>query len=173
MTYGRGINQTSGEMTTNAECWATVNPVSITSGKTYTITLDATYLWVVNCDNSGNVVTPFLTTGTNSKPQTFTFTASSSKIKFGCYDPSKQLTYCTITEGGTPSQPITPGHPTPIQPPSDTASDTFSILAVIELTKVSVILSTNALASITIPTVAPIIALYSIIVIGSLLSIFA
>lgn len=129
MTYGRGINQTSGEMTTNAECWATVNPVSITSGKTYTITLDATYLWVVNCDNSGNVVTPFLTTGTNSKPQTFTFTASSSKIKFGCYDPSKQLTYCTITEGGTPSQPITPGQPSlPSEP--DTASDTFSILAV-------------------------------------------
>ena len=101
MTYGKGINQTSAEITNNAECWATVEPVTIKNGTTYTMSVDATYLWVLAIDDSGNAITPFLTTGTNSKPQSFTFTATTSKIRFGCYDPDHAVTSCTLTEGSS------------------------------------------------------------------------
>ena len=97
MTYGKGINQTSAEITDNPQCWATVNPVQVVNGKTYTISLDATYAWVFSFDDSDNFVSN-LTTGTNSNPQNITFTADSSHIRFGCYDPNHALTYCTLTE---------------------------------------------------------------------------
>ena len=42
MTYGKGIDQTTGVITNNSECWATVDPVTVVIGRTYTITLDAT-----------------------------------------------------------------------------------------------------------------------------------
>lgn len=101
MTYGKGINQTSAAITDNPECWATVEPVTIKNGTTYTMSVDATYLWILAIDDSGNAILPFLTTGTNSKPQRFTFTATTSKIKFGCYDPDHTATYCTLTENSS------------------------------------------------------------------------
>ena len=101
MTYGKGINQTSAEITNNPQCWATVEPVTIKNGTTYTISVDGAYLWVLAIDDSGNAIVPFLTTGTNSKPQSFTFTATTSKIKFGCYDPDHTVTSCTLTEGSS------------------------------------------------------------------------
>ena len=55
--------------------------------------MDGTYLWVLAINDSGDPITPFLTTGTNSKPQSFTFTATTSKIKFGCYDSNHTVTY--------------------------------------------------------------------------------
>ena len=125
MTYGKGINQTTGEITDNPQCWATVYPISVTQGKTYTISLDATYIWVVSCNDNGDVIIPFLTTGTNSKPQSFTFTANTSKIRYGCYDPNKQLTYCNLTEGGTVVDPTPTPDPTP-DPEPPTQPDTPS-----------------------------------------------
>lgn len=101
MTYGKGINQTSAEITDNPQCWATVEPVTIKNGTTYTISVDGAYLWVLAIDDSGNAIVPFLTTGTNSKPQSFTFTATTSKIRFGCYDPDHTVTSCTLTEGSS------------------------------------------------------------------------
>ena len=101
MTYGKGINQTSAAITDNPECWATVEPVTIKNGTTYTMSVDATYLWILAIDDSGNPIVPFLTTGDNTKPQSFTFTATTSKIKFGCYDPSHAVTHCTLTEGSS------------------------------------------------------------------------
>ena len=101
MTYGKGINQTSAAITDNPECWATVEPVTIKNGTTYTMSVDATYLWILAIDDSGNPIVPFLTTGDNTKPQSFTFTATTSKIKFGCYDPSHAVTSCTLTEGSS------------------------------------------------------------------------
>ena len=106
MTYGKGINQTSAEITNNPQCWATVEPVTIKNGTTYTMSVDATYLWVLAIDDNGNPIVPFLTTGTNSKPQSFTFTATTSKIRFGCYDPDHTVTSCTLTEGSS-SEPTT------------------------------------------------------------------
>lgn len=101
MTYGKGINQTSAEITNNPQCWATVEPVTIKNGTTYTMSVDATYLWVLAIDDSGNPIVPFLTTGDNTKPQSFTFTATTSKIRFGCYDPDHTVTSCTLTEGSS------------------------------------------------------------------------
>lgn len=100
MTYGKGINQTTGAITDNPECWATVNPVTVVTGRTYTISLDATWAWVYGFDESDNYVSQ-LVLGTNENPQNFTFTANSTKIRFGCYDPSHILTYCTLTESSS------------------------------------------------------------------------
>ena len=106
MTYGKDINQSTAVIRDNPQCWATVEPVTIKNGTTYTISVDGTYLWVLAINDSGDPITPFLTTGTNSNPQSFTFTATTSKIKFGCYDPSHAVTSCTLTEGSS-SEPTT------------------------------------------------------------------
>ena len=113
LTYGKGINQTTAEIRDDSECWASVNLVPVTQGKTYTISCDATYAWVYSFDANGNYVST-LTTGDNKKPQNITFVADSPYIRFGCYDPNHTLTYCRITEtsssGGTdePTEPSTP-----------------------------------------------------------------
>ena len=113
MTYGKGINQTTGVITNNPECWATVDPVTVVTGKTYTISLDATWVWVYGFDESDNY-TSQLVLGSNENPQNFTFTANSTKIRFGCYDPSHILTYCTLTESsssGTTTYTVTKNLP--------------------------------------------------------------
>lgn len=50
LTHGKGINQTTAVITDNPECWASVNLVPVTQGKTYTISCDATYAWVYSFD---------------------------------------------------------------------------------------------------------------------------
>ena len=113
MTYGKGINQTTGVIRDNPECWATVDPVTVVTGKTYTISLDATWAWVYGFDESDNY-TSQLVLGSNENPQNFTFTANSTKIRFGCYDPSHILTYCTLTESsssGTTTYTVTKNLP--------------------------------------------------------------
>ena len=113
MTYGKGINQTTGEITNNPECWATVDPVTVVTGKTYTISLDATWAWVYGFDESDNY-TSQLVLGSNENPQNFTFTANSTRIRFGCYDPDHILTYCTLTESsssGTTTYTVTKNLP--------------------------------------------------------------
>ena len=114
MTYGKGINQTTGVIKDNPECWATIDPITVVTGKTYTISLDATWAWVYGFDESDNY-TSQLVLGSNENPQNFTFTANSTRIRFGCYDPSHTLTYCNLTEssssggesGGSTSYTIT------------------------------------------------------------------
>lgn len=114
MTYGKGINQTTGVIRDNPECWATIDPITVETGKTYTISLDATWAWVYGFDEADNY-TSQLVLGSNEKPQNFTFTANSARIRFGCYDPTHTLTYCNLTEssssggdtGGSTSYTIT------------------------------------------------------------------
>ena len=114
MTYGKGINQTTGAITNNPECWATVDPFVVVTGRTYTISCDATWVWVYGFDEADNY-TSQLVLGSNENPQNFTFTANSTRIRFGCYDPSHTLTYCNLTEssssggesGGSTSYTIT------------------------------------------------------------------
>ena len=97
MTYNKGINQTTAEIKNEIGCWATVDPITVEQGETYTLSLDATWAWVYSFDNNGNFVSA-LSTGSNSNPQNITFTADSTKIKFGCYDPNKTLTYFKLEE---------------------------------------------------------------------------
>lgn len=101
LTYGKAVNQNSeagtvGAIVDNASCWATVNPVSVTAGQEYTLTMDATWAWIFTYDNSDNYVST-LSTGSGSNPQTITFTPDAANIRFGCYDPNKALTYCKLT----------------------------------------------------------------------------
>ena len=113
MTYGNGINQTTGEITNNPECWATVTPVTVENGQVYTISCDAPWVWVYGFDESDNY-TSQLVLGTNEVPQVFTFRTDTTKIRFGCYDPDHKLTYCTLvkqTSGGNVPGGSVPGIP--------------------------------------------------------------
>ena len=105
MTYGKGIDQTTAVITNNPECWATINPIAVTQGQSYTISCDATWVWVYSFDESDNFVSA-LVTGSDSNPQKYKFTANTSKIRYGCYDPNKQLTYCTLAESSISSYTI-------------------------------------------------------------------
>ena len=108
MSYGKGVNQTTGALTDNPECWATIDLITVESGKTYQLSLDATWGWVFSYDTSGNPVT-LLSQGSNTNPQNITFTADTTRIRYGCYDPNKTLTYCTLTAvtSGTTTYNIT------------------------------------------------------------------
>ena len=112
MTYGKGINQTTGEITNNPECWATVDPFVVVTGRTYTISCDATWVWVYGFDEADNY-TSQLVLGSNENPQNFTFIANSTRIRFGCYDPTHTLTYCNLTESssGTTTYTVTKNLP--------------------------------------------------------------
>ena len=97
MTYGKGINQSTHIITDNTECWATVNPVTVEKGATYTLQMDATWVWGYAFDDSDNYISElFTSTGNNN--YTYTFTAPTTKIRYGCYDPSKYLSYCNLTK---------------------------------------------------------------------------
>ena len=102
MTNGKGINQSTHVITDNAECWATVNPVTVEKGATYTLQMDGTWVWGYAFDDSDNYVSELFTSNGNNN-YTFTFTAPTTKIRYGCYDPNKYLTYCNLTKtsGGT------------------------------------------------------------------------
>lgn len=97
MTYGKGIDQTTHIIKDDAACWATVDPVTVEQGATYTLQMDGTWVWGYAFDDSDNYVSElFTTTGNNN--YVYTFTAPTNKIRYGCYDPGKYLTYCKLTK---------------------------------------------------------------------------
>lgn len=100
MTYGKGINQSTHVITDNAECWATVNAVTVEKGATYTLQMDGTWVWGYAFDNSDNYVSELFTSNGNNNYK-YTFTAPTNKIRYGCYDPGKYLTYCNLTKDST------------------------------------------------------------------------
>lgn len=97
MTYGKGINQSTHVIKDDAACWATVKAVTVEKGATYTLQMDGTWVWGYAFDDSDNYVSElFTSTGNNN--YTYTFTAPTTKIRYGCYDPGKYLTYCKLTK---------------------------------------------------------------------------
>lgn len=97
MTYGKGIDQNTHIIKDDAACWATVDPVTVEQGATYTLQMDGTWVWGYAFDDSDNYVSElFTTTGNNN--YVYTFTAPTNKIRYGCYDPGKYLTYCKLTK---------------------------------------------------------------------------
>lgn len=97
MTYGKGIDQTTHIIKDDAACWATVKAVAVEQGATYTLQMDGTWVWGYAFDDSDNYVSElFTTTGDNN--HLYTFTAPTNKIRYGCYDPGKYLSYCKLTK---------------------------------------------------------------------------
>lgn len=100
MTYGKGINQSTHVITDNAECWATVKAITVEKGATYTLQMDGTWVWGYAFDDSDNYVSELFTSNGNNNYK-YTFTAPTNKIRYGCYDPGKYLTYCNLTKNST------------------------------------------------------------------------
>lgn len=106
MTYGKGIDQTTHLIKDDAACWATVDPVTVEQGATYTLQMDGTWVWGYAFDDSDNYVSELFTSSGNNNYKN-TFTAPTTKIRYGCYDPGKYLTYCNLTKtsgGGSTTQ---------------------------------------------------------------------
>lgn len=97
MTYGKGIDQTTHLIKDDAACWATVDPVTVEQGATYTLQMDGTWVWGYAFDDSDNYVSELFTSNGNNNYKN-TFTAPTTKIRYGCYDPGKYLTYCNLTK---------------------------------------------------------------------------
>jgi lysophospholipase L1-like esterase len=106
MTYGKGIDQTTHLIKDDAACWATVDPVTVEQGATYTLQMDGTWVWGYAFDDSDNYVSELFTSSGNNNYKN-TFTAPTTNIRYGCYDPGKYLTYCNLTKtsgGGSTTQ---------------------------------------------------------------------
>lgn len=106
MTYGKGVDQTTHLIKDDAACWATVDPVTVEQGATYTLQMDGTWVWGYAFDDSDNYVSELFTSSGNNNYEN-TFTAPTTKIRYGCYDPGKYLTYCNLTKtsgGGSTTQ---------------------------------------------------------------------
>lgn len=97
MTYGKGINQSTHIIKDDAQCWATVKTVAVEKGATYTLQMDGTWVWGYAFDDNDNYVSELFTSNGNNNYK-YTFTAPANKIRYGCYDPGKYLTYCTLTK---------------------------------------------------------------------------
>ena len=95
MTRGKAIDWYNYQIVDNPNCWATVDAVTVVSGRQYRITADATWGWVVSYDDNDNAVAR-LVDGGGDNPQDFTFTPDTNHIRFGMFDPHGQLTYCTV-----------------------------------------------------------------------------
>lgn len=95
MTRGKGIDWNNYQIINNSACWATVDAVTVVSGRQYRITADATWAWVFTFDDNDNFVL-ILVRGSSDYPQDFTFTPNTNHIRFGVFDPYDQLTYCTV-----------------------------------------------------------------------------
>lgn len=95
MTYGKGIDQTTHTIKDDAACWATVDPVTVEQGATYTLQMDGTWVWGYAFDDNDKYVSELFTSSGNNNYKN-TFTAPTTKIRYGCYDPGKYLTYCNL-----------------------------------------------------------------------------
>ena len=97
LIYGKAWSNNSSSIADNPQCWATVDMVSVTSGTRYKISCDATWLWIRSFDSNGSLVAT-ISTGANTNPSEYTFTANTPYIRCGCYDPNKTLTYFKLEE---------------------------------------------------------------------------
>ena len=97
LQYGKGWSNESSSVVDNPQCWATVDMVSVTANKRYKISCDASWLWIRSFDSNGSLVA-LISNGADANPSEYTFTANTSYIRCGCYDPNKALTYFKLEE---------------------------------------------------------------------------
>ena len=92
---GKGIDWNTNRLTSNSNCWGTVDAVTVIPNQLYNITMNGTWAWVVTYDDNDNPVS-ILYQGSINNPENFNVTPDTSHIRFGCFDPDNALTYCTV-----------------------------------------------------------------------------
>lgn len=97
MTFGKKVDTSTHKIVNSTDDWATINPVTVEKGAYYSLQMDATWVWCYAYDDNDNFVKELFTT-TGDYNAKYTFTAPTTKIRYGCYDPRKYLSYCNLTK---------------------------------------------------------------------------
>lgn len=97
MTFGKKVDNSTHKIVNSTDNWATVNPVTVEKGAHYSLQMDATWVWCYAYDDNDNFVKELFTT-TGDYNTKYTFVAETTKIRYGCYDPRKYLSYCNLTK---------------------------------------------------------------------------
>lgn len=97
MTFGKKVDTSTHKIVDSSSDWATINPVTVEKGGYYTLQMDATWVWCYAYDDNDNFVKE-LFTSTGDYNIKYSFTATTTKIRYGCYDPRKFLSYCNLTK---------------------------------------------------------------------------
>lgn len=97
MTFGKKVDTSTHKIVDSSSDWATINPVTVEKGGYYTLQMDATWVWCYAYDDNDNFVKE-LFTSTGDYNIKYSFTATTTKIRYGCYDPRKYLSYCNLTK---------------------------------------------------------------------------
>lgn len=99
MTFGKKVDTSTHKIVDSTDDWATINPVTVEKGGYYTLQMDATWVWCYAYDDNDNFVKE-LFTSTGDYNTKYSFTAPTTKIRYGCYDPRKFLSYCNLIKTG-------------------------------------------------------------------------
>lgn len=97
MTFGKKVDTSTHKIVDSSSDWATINPVTVEKGGYYTLQMDATWVWCYAYDDNDNFVKELFTT-TGDYNTKYSFQAPTNKIRYGCYDPRKFLSYCNLTK---------------------------------------------------------------------------
>lgn len=97
MTFGKKVDNSTHKIVNSTDDWATVNPVTVEKGAHYSLQMDATWVWCYAYDDNDNFVKELFTT-TGDYNTKYTFVAETTKIRYGCYDSRKYLSYCNLTK---------------------------------------------------------------------------
>jgi hypothetical protein len=97
MTFGKKVDTSTHKIVDSTDDWATINPVTVEKGGYYTLQMDATWVWCYAYDDNDNFVKELFTT-TGDYNTKYSFMAPTTKIRYGCYDPRKFLSYCNLTK---------------------------------------------------------------------------
>ncbi len=97
MTFGKKVDTSTHKIVDSSSDWATINPVTVEKGGYYTLQMDATWVWCYAYDDNDNFVKELFTT-TGDYNTKYSFQAPTTKIRYGCYDPRKFLSYCNLTK---------------------------------------------------------------------------
>ena len=95
MTFGKKVDTSTHKIVDSSSDWATINPVTVEKGAHYSLQMDATWVWCYAYDDNDNFVKELFTT-TGDYNTKYTFVAETTKIRYGCYDPRKFLSYCNL-----------------------------------------------------------------------------
>lgn len=95
MTFGKKVDTSTHKIVDSTDNWATINPVTVEKGGYYTLQMDATWVWCYAYDDNDNFVKELFTT-TGDYNTKYSFRAETTKIRYGCYDPRKFLSYCNL-----------------------------------------------------------------------------